>query len=236
MKKLPPFENRMSWGKTLFGLIYLPVHIVVLPLLLPVLLMQLGIEDLATINVYYYVFSVLLILTVYLPFLRENFDPLADNFIHCLLTFLMALGIYYVLTVAINAIVLTVTSGVDNPNDPAVMELVEENGAFRAAVIFMAPIVEEILFRGVLFGGVRKKSRVLAYVLSMLMFALCHVWQYAVLAGDWTVLIYVLQYLPVGFALAWGYERSRSIWVPIGMHMMINAMSLAAEKLLAEMT
>ncbi len=135
----------------------------------------------------------------------------------------------------VNTLVLTLTSGADNPNDQAVVDMVADNGALRAAVIFMAPIVEEVLFRGALFGGVRKKNRVLAYALSMLMFALCHVWQYAIAAADWTVLIYVLQYLPVGFALAWAYERCGSIWVPIGMHMMINAMSLAAQKLLEEM-
>ena len=235
MKKLPPFENRMSWGRTLFGIIYLPIHLVLLPLLLPSALMAMGITDLAQINVYYYAFSVLLILAVYFPYLRANFDPLVEKFLHCLLTFLMALGIYYVGTIAVNSIVLVFTSGADNPNDTTVMDMATGNGAFRAAVIFMAPIVEEVLFRGALFGGVRKKSRILAYALSMLMFALCHIWQYAVVAADWTVFIYVLQYLPVSFALAWAYERSNSIWVPIGMHMTVNAMSLAAMDLLAEM-
>ena len=54
MKKLPPFENKMSWGKTLFGIIYLPIHLVVLPLLLPAAFMEFGISDIAQINVYYY--------------------------------------------------------------------------------------------------------------------------------------------------------------------------------------
>ncbi|MBE7016932.1 MAG: CPBP family intramembrane metalloprotease [Ruminococcaceae bacterium] len=235
MKKLPPFENRMNWGRTLFGLIYLPIHLVLLPLLLPAVLMAMGITDLAEINVYYYVFSVLLILIVYFPYLRANFDPLAERFIHCLLSFLMALGIYYIGTVAVNLVVLGLSSEVSNPNDQLVMDLVTDNGAFRAAVIFMAPIVEEVLFRGALFGGLRKKSRVWAYILSMVIFALCHVWQYALVAMDWTVLIFVLQYLPAAFALAWAYERSNSIWVPIGIHMLINAMSITAADMLAEM-
>lgn len=235
MKKLPPFENKMSWGRTLFGLIYLPIHLVVLPLLLPAVFMGLGISDLAQMNVFYYAFSVLVVLIVFLPYLRANFDPLVERFLHCLLTFFMALGIYYIGNVAVNLIVLGFSSQSGNPNNQLVTDLAVNNGAFRAAAIFMGPIVEEVLFRGALFGGVRRKSRVWAYVLSMLMFALCHVWQYVIMAADWTVLIYVLQYLPPAFALAWAYERSNSIWVPIGMHMLINAMSLAAADVLAEM-
>ena len=235
MKKLPPFENKMSWGKTLFGLIYLPIHLVVLPLLLPAAFMEFGISDIAQINVYYYAISVLVVLAVFFPYLRANFDPLVERFLHCLLSFFMALGIYYIGNVVVNLIVLGISTQTGNPNDQMVMDLAIDNNAFRAAVIFMGPIVEEVLFRGALFGGVRRKSRVWAYVLSVLMFALCHVWQYAIVAADWTVLIYVLQYLPAAFALAWVYERSNSIWVPIGMHMLRNAMSLAAADMLAEM-
>ena len=235
MKNLPPFENKMSWGRTLFGLIYLPVHIIVLPLFIPALFFGMGITDLAQINVYYYAFSVMLIVIVFFPYLRANFDPLVDNFFHCLITLFMALGIYYIGNVIINLVVLGFGITADNPNDQAVTGFAMDSNAFRAAAIFMGPIVEEVLFRGALFGGLRKKSRVLAYVLSIAIFALTHVWQYALVAMDLTILIYVLQYIPVAFALAWAYERTNSIWVPIGMHMIVHAMSLAAADLLAEM-
>lgn len=237
MFRLPfPFENQMSRGQMIFGLIYLPFHVVVLPIVLPLLLMEAGVSDLGTVNLVYYGFSLLLMLAVYMSYLRRNFDPLVERLGHCLISFLMALGLDYVLSLAVNALVLAVTQGVDNPNDSFLAELAQVNsGAMTAVAVFMAPIVEEILFRGVIFGGVRQKNRVLAYVLSVLMFSVYHVWQYVAVSGDWTLLIYVLQYVPVSIALAWVYERSGSIWVPIGFHMMINYMSLAAEKLLAEM-
>ena len=235
MKNIPPFENKMSWGRTLFGLIYLPIHIIVLPLLIPGIFYGLGITDLAMINVYYYAFSLALVLIVFFRYLRENFDPLVDRFFHCLITLFMGLGIYYIGNVIINLVVLGFGITADNPNDQMVTGFALDNNAFRAAAIFMGPIVEEVLFRGALFGGVRKKNRVLAYVLSIAIFALTHVWQYVMVEMDMTILIYVLQYIPVGFALAWVYERSGSIWVPIGMHMLVNSMSLAAADLLAEM-
>ena len=47
-------------------------------------------------------------------------------------------------------------------------------------VVFLAPFVEEVLFRGLVFGNLRAKSRLVAYVVSCLLFALLHVWQCAV--------------------------------------------------------
>ncbi len=237
MKKLPfPFELRMSRGQLIFGLVYLPFHIFILPLFLPALLMEAGMTDLGEINLVYYALSFVLVLAVFWSYLRGEFDPLVERLGHCLLTFLMALGLDYVLSLAVNSVVLAVTQGVDNPNDTMIGEIaLESGGTIKAAAIFMAPIVEEVLFRGVIFGGVRRKNRLLAYVLSVLMFSVYHVWQYVAVSGDLSLLIYVLQYLPVSIVLAWAYERSGSLWVPIGFHMMINSMSFVVEKMLAEL-
>lgn len=237
MKKLPfPFELRMSRRQLIFGLIYLPIHVFILPLFLPLLLLEAGMEDLGTINLAYYAVSFVLVLGVFFRYLRAEFDPFVERLGHCIISFLMALGLDYLLSLAVNAVVMTVTGGVDNPNDSMIGEIaLESGGAIKAAAIFMAPIVEEVLFRGVIFGGVRQKNRALAYVLSVLMFSLYHVWQYVAVSGDLGLLIYVLQYLPVSIVLAWAYERSGSLWVPIGFHMMINSMSFAVEKLMAEL-
>jgi len=226
----------MSRGQLIFGLIYLPIHMFVLPLLMPALMMNSGTEDLGVINLAYYGVSFTLVLAVFFTFLRAEFDPLVERLGHCIICFLMALGLDYVLSLGVNAIVLTVTEGVDNPNDTMIGEIaLQSGGAIKAAAVFMAPIVEEVLFRGVIFGGVRERNRVAAYVLSVLMFSMYHVWQYVAVSGDWTLLIYVLQYLPVSITLAWVYERSGSLWVPIGFHMMINSLSFAVEKMLAEL-
>ena len=237
MKKLAlPFELRMSRHQLIFGLVYLPIHIVLMPLFLPSLLMGMGIEDLGVINFIYYAISFVLVLLVYFSYLRAEFDPLVERLGHCILTFFIALGLDYVLSLAVNTVVLYLTQGVDNPNDATIMEIaVESGGSIKAAAVFMAPIIEEVLFRGIIFGGVRRSNRVLAYVMSVLMFSVFHVWQYVFATGDLKLFVYVLQSLPVSFVLAWAYERSGSLWVPIGFHMMINSMSFAVEKLMAEM-
>ena len=60
--------------------------------------------------------------------------------------------------------------------------------------VVMAPIVEEPLFRGLLFGCIRPRSRASAYIVSALLFSLYHVWQFVFISGDFGLLIYCLLY------------------------------------------
>ena len=60
----------------------------------------------------------------------------------------------------------------------------------------------------------------------MLLFALYHVWSYAL--ADPTAWIYLLQYLPAGFLLARVYEKTNSLWASIFLHMTVNGVSMLA--------
>jgi len=95
----------------------------------------------------------------------------------------------------------------------------------KAVAVFLAPIAEEVLFRGVVFGSLRKRSRTLAYIASIVLFSLYHVWQFAVRSGEPMYLLAALQYIPISYVLVWGYERSCSIWTTIFFHMGYNAFS-----------
>ena len=90
--------------------------------------------------------------------------------------------------------------------------------------VVLGPFVEECLFRAGIFGQLRRRSRFLAYLVSMLAFALSHVWQGAI--SDPTQLFHALSYLPAGFALAWIYERSDSIWGSWLLHALSNGVSV----------
>ena len=88
------------------------------------------------------------------------------------------------------------------------------------------PLVEESLFRGVVFGSLYRKSRLLAYVGSVGLFCVYHIWQFAAAYGDPALLLYAVQYLPVSIALCWLYERTGSVWSPIFLHMLLNGLSV----------
>ena len=92
--------------------------------------------------------------------------------------------------------------------------------------------MEEPVFRGAVFGGLRRRSRILAYLVSMLLFSLYHVWAYALI--DPVYLLFLLQYLPVSYLLCRCYERCNSIWGSVFLHMFINAVSLRVLTTLSE--
>jgi membrane protease YdiL (CAAX protease family) len=111
-------------------------------------------------------------------------------------------------------------------------------GAILSAAV-LAPVVEEVLFRGLLqtavaslatalflrpsssdprlsvpstFGGVSRAGWV-GIVMSSLLFASIHAW--------WTMpAIFVLS-----IVMGWSYERSGRLWVPIGVHVLFNSIS-----------
>ena len=93
-------------------------------------------------------------------------------------------------------------------------------------VVILVPIVEEVLFRGLLFGSLRKRNRTTAWIASVVLFAVYSVWTFAVACGDARYLILTLQYLPMSLALTWCYDRGGSIWSPILLHAIFHAIVL----------
>ena len=93
-------------------------------------------------------------------------------------------------------------------------------------IVLLAPFVEEMLFRGLVFGGLKGKSLPVAYVLSCVLFALSHVWGFAADSQTLTRFLVLVQYLVPGFVLAWSYDRSGTLWTPIALHAVYNALAL----------
>ena len=93
-------------------------------------------------------------------------------------------------------------------------------------VVFLAPFVEEVLFRGYVFGNLRFSNRAAAYVVSCLLFAFLHVWQFAVIHQNLSYFLLMLQYLVPGFVLAWTYERSGTLWGSVLLHAVVNALAV----------
>lgn len=233
-----PFENRMTRTQTVLGWCYLPLHFLVLPLLfsLYALYAPSPIGE-AQATLIYYLVGVAFCLLAMWSFLRTGYDVLAERLLFCVLTLLLAFCLSYGLSYFVTIAMMLGLGELVNPNNAEVMQLADEAfGMMKAVSIFLAPIVEETLFRGVVFGSLRSRSRTWAYVLSIVLFAVYHVWQYALAAGDWSCLIYALQYVPVAFALAWAYERSGSIWTSIFFHMGYNALSFTALQMLEQLS
>ncbi|HSJ50187.1 MAG TPA: type II CAAX endopeptidase family protein [Actinomycetota bacterium] len=89
--------------------------------------------------------------------------------------------------------------------------------------IVIAPLHEELFFRGILFRGVRDRYGLGAgLIASGVGFALIHY-----LEGEWqdTLLLIGVMFFN-GIALAWWYDRRRVIVAPIVAHMVFNVVGL----------
>ncbi len=78
--------------------------------------------------------------------------------------------------------------------------------------VVVAPFVEELVFRGIIFNAVRGKVKpMFAAVLSATLFAYGH-----------PGLLQLLYAFIIGFMFAYAYHHTRKLWVPIAMHSVIN--------------
>ena len=93
---------------------------------------------------------------------------------------------------------------------------VPERLLFAVVVLLIAPVGEELVFRGFLWSALEQgSSRWIAWILTSLLFALYH--------GD---PLHILAVLPLGLILGWLRMVSGSIWPSIAVHFGNNAMAV----------
>ncbi len=226
------FNSALTKKEALAALLYLPVHMFLLPTVMAALVNK-GMIGEAWANLIVYIIGVLYILAFCWKFLRRDFDPFIDQFGHCVLQVCICYGLMLVLNFAVNLLLFQLDP-LENPNNAAIMDLASvEFGKTAALAVFMAPILEEIMFRAGIFGMLRKHSRIAAYIVSILAFSAYHVWGYTI--GNPGYWIYIVQYIPVSYLLCRCYEKCGSIWGSISLHMVINAISVNMMHTLSQM-
>ena len=216
-----PAPGTLSRAQRILTLLWLPIHLLALPVAMVLLFPAM---DEVEQNLIYYAISCAVLVIINFTALRRDFDPLCDRLGENLRIIAICYGLVLLGNLAVNLLLYTLVEDL-NPNNLAVEDLLNQNyGPMAGMVVFLAPIAEELLFRAGLFGTIRQKSRVLAYVVSILFFAGVHVLAYAL--TDPSQIIFVLQYLPASFLLAWCYDKTGSIWCSIFLHMLNNGVSL----------
>lgn len=179
----------------------------------------------AEANVVYYLLSATLVFLVFWTFLKHGFHLLLD----WLPENLFAFGTGLVGWAVLSFLAWLIPLPVENPN---LLSYPEQYALAPLAtvviLVVLMPVVEEPLFRGLLFGTSRRYSRILGYLLSTLVYALYCVWQFVYAYGtvDFRYLLLMVEYLPMSLALTWCYDNGGSIWSPIALHMVINAVTL----------
>lgn len=210
-------EKHLGWCFWGLQLLALPT---IITLLVPVIAPNLGAAEQ---NFLYLAVSFLAVSALLLRFLRESLKVFLARPFYALRWAGICYILYWVSFLVLRFLLGTFVPTFQNVNDTAVFDLLNENRTLTTiGVVLLAPITEELLYRGVLFGSIHSYSPFAAYALSCIAFSAVHVVGYI---GTWdalTLVLCFLQYIPAGLCLAWSYARSGTILAPILIHIAVN--------------
>lgn len=222
----------MSPGEQIAGTVFFALYLLVLPFAAKPLFglaeLLLGVtpsDDMETLIYYYALLAVTVV--IFHGFLARTSRRLLDNLDGAVKTVLAGLVALYGLNELAYRLIHMAVGSRTNLNDVAISARVDGAPHMTLViVVLLAPFVEEVLFRGLVFGNLKTHSRPAAYLVSCLLFALLHVWQFAVGSRDITYFLLMVQYLVPGLVLAWAYEHSGTLWASAALHAAANALAV----------
>ncbi len=231
MAKKQTVSQEMTRSERIGGTIFFLLYFAVLPFCVSPLFDLLG-KSLGTVinaslrnSLYYYILFAVSIL-VFHSYLAKTTIRFFDRLNKTFGALLVGLLAFYGGNELVFRAVKPLFGAQTNLNDTAIAVQLESAPLTTALIVlFLAPFVEEVLFRGFLFGCLKEKSRIIAYLLSCLLFAALHVWTYAVFAWDLHYLALLLQYFVPGVVFAFVYEKSGTLWASILLHICVNALA-----------
>lgn len=227
------FAGRLNGKQKAIGFILLlPTYLFITPTLVEAALYffvkYIQVVDIYTLNIYLNFFSTLISL-MFAVFLFKDF--FLDNiklfkqklFGNIVWSATAGLGINYLISYLANILIILFLGTSDSASNQLLFESLMENGFLLMAIqaIVFAPIVEELIFRGLIFRSFRQYNIYLAHFISAFCFGFIHIYQ-GLFAGDWTQLIYLLSYGGMGFAYSFIYEKRKTIVAPMIVHMLNN--------------
>ena len=218
------FFKKLTPNETVFGFLYFILQLIIIPSIVMTVIMMLPEGFSITIlNFVYFSVNFVAVLIIFRKFLVANFKSLLAYPWHTLRCAAIGLLIYIAGSTLFSLVVTFLVPDFANVNDAAIWEMVQQNYTLMTiGTVFMAPIAEECFYRGLFFRNLYDRHPFLAYLVSIVAFSLAHVLGYVGMESFGTLVLCFIQYLPAGFALAWCYRRSGSIFAPVLIHMVIN--------------
>lgn len=216
--------------ENILGYIYLAFSQILLADLIAITAYYFGFPiPLVALNIIYFVVNFVSVVAIFHRFLGRSLQAAWKNIPKCLINVLIGFGIYYWGTILVGLLITWIDPNFANVNDQAVTGMVQKNPLIMGVcTVFFVPVVEETLYRGLIFQQLQRKHRLLAYIISVAVFSSIHVVGFIGSAGWTTLFLCFMQYLPAGIALAWAYERADTIVAPILIHMIVNQIGMSA--------
>ena len=179
------------------------------------------------INFLFFVVNFAAVAFILREYLTDQLRLIPEAISKIVLTVIVGFIAYFVANFLVSSLLLELDPSFTSVNDNAVSQLVAENFPLMFfGTVILVPITEECLFRGVVFRGLHDRSPALAWVVSVLLFAVVHILGYIGTASSARLLLCLIQYLPAGVCLAATYRLSGSILSPILIHAAVNLIGM----------
>ena len=219
---MSPKEVVFGWLLMAGQLLILPVVAVILNSLLPTPLSD------TYLNIALFAAEFLLAIVIFHKFLGASTRLALRTPFRCLRFAVLGFLLYYIGSYVVGQLITSINADFSNVNDSNIYTLAEDNySLIFLCTVLLVPVTEELLYRGLIFRGLQKKNRLIAYLVSTTVFCLIHIVGYFGTVPVSTLFLCFLQYIPAGLSLAWAYEKADTIWAPILMHMTVNQISIS---------
>lgn len=220
----------MSRGETIWGWSYYLFQIFVLQFVIEYVCYFARIPlTLLNLNVIYFCVNFAALTIILFSFLGKSIVKAVKNWKNTLKSVALGFLLYWVLNVFVYNMILRLNPDYFNLNDSTISTMAKGNFSMLIfCTVVLAPVAEELVFRGLIFQGLYNKNRIIAYIVSTLAFSAIHVIPYIGAMTPIHMLLSVLQYVPAGVALAWAYAKADTICAPILIHMIINFLGTVA--------
>ena len=234
MAKKNAKHSHMTTAELIGGGVLFLVYLLIMPLLLQKICTVLGvlldrnISVRSAATVYYFVMT-LVVAALFHKFLGKATARFFENLNLSCITVGSALVLFYGANELFCRICTRFILPLSNLNDVTITAQIDNVPRTTLLItLFLAPFVEEVLFRGLVFGWLAERSGAVAYVVSAALYAFGCLWQ--VMAGGATTasLLVLAQYMIPGLVFAWAYGRSGSVWSAVIVHVAVNALAFVA--------
>ncbi|MBR4289932.1 MAG: CPBP family intramembrane metalloprotease [Oscillospiraceae bacterium] len=230
MKKSRLLYISMSRAEKLLGWLYMAFSLFALPSILVWVNGKLAdpVPE-STLNFVFYLTNFLFISGIFHRFLRASLIAAWQDLWNFIQAVVLGYVAYWAATKAMDFVMGYLMPGFSNINDTAIAELARTNYTLMlTGVVFLVPLSEEMLYRGLIFRNLWQDSKIAAFLLSMAAFAAVHVLGYIGTADITTLIVCFIQYLPAGLCLAWTYTKADNIFAPVVVHAIVNAVAIGA--------
>lgn len=228
MRRTKTFSGNLTNQETISGFIYLVFQLIFLPGILAWINGQLSTPlNTAELNFVFFLVNFIAILLIFHGFLGRGLNQVTQHPAIFCQSVILGLVAYYACNWATTWLVQQLVPSFSNYNDEAIASMLGGNYFLMVVgTVILAPPVEECFYRGLIFRNLYGKSRWVGYIVSILAFAIIHIIGYIGKYSALELLMAFLQYLPAGLCLAWAYTKADTIFAPIVVHAVINAMSI----------